>query len=79
MAAAGMACCARAAGPGGIVIPVTRDEYQAIVTAIVRRRDEEADYQAAALATAVAARIDQRIRELDGVIAYLTRTRRKAA
>jgi anthranilate phosphoribosyltransferase len=41
------------------------EEHAAAVEAIVARRDEEGDYQAAALATAIAYRIDQRIRQID--------------
>jgi hypothetical protein len=55
------------------------EEQAAIVATIESRRDEEADYQAAALATALAARIDQRIKEVDGLLTYMARTRKKAA
>jgi hypothetical protein len=48
---------------------MTAAEYRAIVEAIEARRDEEGDYRAAALATAVAARLDQRIRQIDRDIA----------
>jgi hypothetical protein len=54
------------------------EEYEAVAAAILARRSEEGDYRAAALATAVAHRIDQRIRELDGLIAYLGAVRRAA-
>jgi hypothetical protein len=54
------------------------EEYEAIVAATLARRSEEGDHAAAALATAVAHRIDQRIRQLDGLIAYLGAVRRAA-
>jgi hypothetical protein len=49
-----------------------------VAAAILARRSEDADHAAAALATAVAHRIDQRIREIDGLIAYLGAVRRAA-
>jgi thymidine phosphorylase len=58
---------------------MTAEEYRGTVDAIVRNRSEEAEYQAAALATAVAFRIDARVRELDGLtMAYLRAGRRAA-
>jgi hypothetical protein len=51
---------------GGVM--TTSEEYRACVEAIVGRRSEEGDYQAAALATAVAYRIDQHIAKLAGEI-----------
>jgi hypothetical protein len=58
---------------------MTYEEHAAFVAGIVARRDEEADYQAAALATALAHRIDQRIKEVDGLLTYMARARKRAA
>jgi hypothetical protein len=48
---------------------MTPQEYEAVAAAILARRSEDGDHRAAVLATAVAHRIDQRIRELDRDIA----------
>jgi hypothetical protein len=48
---------------------MTPQEYEAVAAAILARRSEDGDHAAAVLATAVAHRIDQRIRELDRDIA----------
>jgi hypothetical protein len=60
---------------------MTPEEHRACVEAIEARRDEEGDYQAAAFCTALAARIDQRIRQLDREIELGRRMvrRRRAA
>jgi hypothetical protein len=71
-----------AAGTGGWVVRMmTPAEQAALVDAIVARRDEEADYQAAALATALAARIDLWVQEIDALLVSMEvkRTRRSAA
>jgi hypothetical protein len=48
---------------------MTPEEHAAAVAAIEARRSEEGDHEAAALATAVAHRIDQRIRQFDRDVA----------
>jgi hypothetical protein len=48
---------------------MTAAEYRAIIEAIEGRRSDEEWYEAAALATAVAARMDARIRQIDREIA----------
>jgi hypothetical protein len=58
---------------------VSPEEQAAIVAVFEARWDDEGWHEAAALATAWAHRIDQRIKEVDGLATYLERTRRKAA
>jgi hypothetical protein len=48
---------------------MSAEEHAAIVAAIEGRRSDEEWYEAAALATAVAARMDARVRQLDREIA----------
>jgi hypothetical protein len=45
--------------------PMTTAEFRECVAAIEARRDEEGNYRAGALATAVAYRLDQRIAAID--------------
>jgi hypothetical protein len=54
------------------------EEQAAIVEAIVARGHEESDYRAAAFFTAIAHRIDQRIREVDDLLWCIAFNKRSA-
>jgi hypothetical protein len=50
---------------------MTPEEYAGCVEAITRRRGEEGDRAAAALAAIIAYRIDRRVKELDAMLSEL--------